>query len=560
MWTQHYNPVGNHLLSTLIAALPIVLLLSLLAFFKVKAWWAAVAGLGAAFLIAIVVYGMPATAATGAMLYGSVSGLFPIGWLVFTGMLIYNMSVETGEFKIVQKSIISVSADRRIQAVLIAFVFGAFLEGCAGFGAPVAISAALMIGLGFNPIYAAGLALIANTAPVAFGAVGIPVMTLAKVTGLDLLKLTTMAGRQLVIPSFLIPGWIVVAMSGWKGLKGVLPAVLVCGGVFSITQLVVATYFGPSLVDIVAGLVTMIALIVLMKYWQPAENWRFPSERDDSQPVTPGIVDCEAVDSKAVMKAWMPWVLMTLFVFIWGMPQVNTFLSGGAKDKPNALHKYAAISIPIPGLNGKVYRNTPVVPKKDKPEPAIYDFKWLSATGTGILVAAMIAGWFMGISRRRFVQVMGITLHKLRWSLLTIACMLGLGYCTRFSGMDATLGLAFTKTGWAYPFFAAVLGWLGTAVTGSDTSSNALFGSLQRITAEQLHLNPILIAASNSTGGVVGKMLDAQSIVVSAAATNHQGEESKILRFVFWHSVALVCIMGCLNLLMAYVVPWVVPK
>lgn len=561
-WTQVYNPTGHQLLSTLIAAVPIVTLLSLLAFFRVKAWWAAMAGLAIAYVIAVTVYGMPFTSAAAATAYGCLSGLFPIGWVVFGGMFLYNMSVETGHFLIVQKSIASVSVDRRVQALLIAFSFGAFLEGCAGFGAPVAISAAIMIGLGFSPLYAAGLALIANTAPVAFGSLGIPLTTLSSVTGLDLMKLSAMAGRQLSLVAFIIPAWIVVAMSGWRGLKGVWPAALVCGGTFAIVQLVVSNFFGPTVVAVTAGMMSIVALVIFTRFWQPAEIWRFPGEKADKTETPEVAIKSKgklAYNRASVIRAWLPWVLLTVFVFTWGMPNVKTFLNGGDKDAPNFLHNISLISVEMPDLHNKVYRDVPVVPQRDKPEPAIYNFNWLSATGSGILLAAMISAWFMKISRRMFFRIAGLTLHKLRWSLLTIACMLGVGYITRYSGMDATLGLAFTRTGVIYPFFAAVLGWLGTAVTGSDTASNALFGSLQRITAEQLHLNPILICTTNSTGGVVGKMLDAQSIVVSAAATDQQGTESSILRFVFWHSIALVCIVGTIALLQAYVFKWMVP-
>ena len=559
-WTQVYDPTGNQLLSTLIAAVPIVTLLSLLAFFRVKAWWAAMAGVAIAYVIAVTVYGMPIASAASATAYGCLSGLFPIGWVVFGGMFLYNMSVETGHFQIVQRSIASVSVDRRVQALLIAFSFGAFLEGCAGFGAPVAISAAIMIGLGFSPLYAAGLALIANTAPVAFGSLGIPLTTLSSVTGLDLMKLSAMAGRQLSLVALIIPAWIVVAMSGWRGLKGVWPAALVCGGTFSVVQLVVSNCFGPTVVAVTAGMMTIVALVVFTRFWQPAEIWRFPSEKADKTEAPEGKIKGKLAYSRAaVIKAWLPWVLLTAFVFTWGMPSVKMFLNGGDEGAPNFLHNISLISVEMPDLHNRVYRDVPVVPQRDKPEPAIYNFNWLSATGSGILLAAMISAWFMKISRRMFFRIAGSTLHKLRWSLLTIACMLGVGYITRYSGMDATLGLAFTRTGVIYPFFAAILGWLGTAVTGSDTASNALFGSLQRITAEQLHLNPILICTTNSTGGVVGKMLDAQSIVVSAAATDQQGTESSILRFVFWHSIALVCIMGTIALLQAYVFKWMVP-
>jgi len=582
-WTQVYDPLGSPWLSTLVAALPVVLLLGSLGLLGWSAPKAAALGLASALGVAVFVYGMPWKLAIASAAYGAAFGLFPIGWIVLAAIFLYSLTVQTGQFEIVKNSVAGLSADRRLQALLIAFSFGAFVEGAAGFGTPVAISAALMIGTGFSPIHAAGLALIANTSPVAFGALGTPITTLADVTGLNEMKLSAMAGRQLPIFSLIVPAWLVWTMAGWRGVRGVLPAILVSGGSFAAVQFWVANYFGPRLVDVAGGLVSLICLAVFLKLWRPAEIWQFGDK--------PATASHESHTMGEVISAWVPWVLLSVCVFVWGLPQVRTFFDGGltkaaiaaraAKspsgtaelkwwERPSAMAGITAIPVEVPYLHKQVFRDAPVVPKKADPETAVFRFNWLSATGTGILVAAVLSALWMGVPPARFVLAFGETVHRMRWPLFTIAVMLAIAYTTRYSGTDATLGLAFTRTGVLYPFFAAMLGWLGVALTGSDTSSNALFGSLQKITAEGLvqrgvlklpvEQASLLMAAANSTGGVMGKMIDAQSIVVSAAATQQPGQEGQILRFVFWHSLALAALMGGLVMLQAYVFPWMIPN
>jgi len=573
-FTQNYDPFDSPLLSTLLAALPIVLLLGLLATGRVAAHTAALAGLVAASLAAAFGFTPHEAAADGgtaawagtvlaAAASGAAYGLFPIGWIVLAAIFLYALTVETGQFELVKHSVMSLSADRRIQALLIAFCFGAFIEGAAGFGTPVAISAALLMGAGFKPIQAAGLALIANTSPVAFGALGTPITMLAKMTvpaGASLdgweLKLSQMAGRQLPFFSLIVPVWLVATMGGWRAVRGVWPALLVTGGSFALLQFLVANFVGPALVDVIAGLTSLTALALFLCAWQPA-----PDPQHASTATAPDVTPSRG----AVFGAWVPWLLLSVFVFLAGERHVKDWLN--KRNSP---------SFPVPGLYQRVYRAAPVAPEPapgqpNEPESAEFKFNFLSATGTAIFAAAVLSVAWLGVGPRRFLRIFAATCHRMRWPLVTIACMLALAYVTRYSGMDATLGLAFTRAGWLYPFFAALLGWLGVALTGSDTSSNALFGSLQKITAEGLVrrgiLPPgvtetgavVLLATANSTGGVMGKMIDAQSIVVSAAATGQSGQEGPILRFVFWHSLALAVLMGLLVLLQAYLWTGVIP-
>ncbi len=540
-WLQVYDPLNSPFLSTFVAALPIVVLLGLLGWGHVSAHLAAAAGLVTALVAAVVVFHMPATTAMAAAVDGAAYGLFPIGWIVVMAIFLYALTVDTGQFEVVKRSVASLSPDRRIQALLIAFSFGAFVEGAAGFGTPVAISSALLIGAGFPPLQAAGMALIANTAPVAFGALGTPIKVLADTSGLDEMLLSQMAGRQLPFFSLLVPAWMICTMSGWRGLRGVWPAVLVCGGVFAAVQFYTSNYMGSRLVDVAAGLASLIALTLFVKVWQPRDVWRFADEAVTDIPVA------NADSRAAVISAWFPWALLSVCVFAWGLQDVKSFFDD-----------HTAVKFAVPGLDQQVQRNKEVAVDA-KPEVAEFKINWLSATGTSIFTAAVLSAIWMGVAPVRFVQVLLRTIVQMRYALLTIALMLAIAYVTRYSGMDATLGLAFTKTGVLYPFFAAMLGWLGVALTGSDTSANALFGSLQRITAERLGLNPILICTANSTGGVMGKMIDAQSIVVSAVATQQTGNEGQILRFVFWHSVALASMVGLLTLAQAYWLTWMVP-
>ncbi len=552
-WVQVYNPLGSALLSTLAAALPIVLLLFTLGVLEWKAHQAALAGLLAAVLIAVFVYGMPARAAAAAALYGIAYGLFPIGWIVLNAVFLYELTVSTGTFEIVKSSVAHLSADRRIQALLVAFSFGIFIEGAAGFGTPVAISSALMMGLGFSPLHAAGLSLIANTAPVAFGAIGTPILTLAGVTGIDAQQLSTMAGRQLAFVSVLIPLWLVMTYSGWKGLRGVWPAALVSGGSFAVVQILWSNFMGPELVGILGGVVSLVSTALFCTWWKPAEVWGAPAASSERVKVA----RADAV------RAWMPWVFLSFFVMLWGIGPVKEGLRRGSILAP---------SFDVPALHHMVYRDYPVVPvavdrtrladasyRSARAEPARFMLNWLSATGTGIFFAAIATMLYLRVPRASFFAIWVRTFRRMKWPLVTISVMMSIGFITRYSGTDATLGLAFTRTGFFYPFFAALLGWLGVALTGSDTSSNVLFGSLQKITAQQLGLNPVLITAANSTGGVMGKMIDAQSIVVATASTGQHGQEGRILRFVFWHSIVLAAIMGIIVMLQAHVFPWMIP-
>jgi lactate permease len=560
-WTQSYLPLGNLYFSALVAALPVIVLLGALAFFHVKAHWAALLGLTMALLIATLVYGMPGSMASATVLHGAAYGLFPIGWIVLNAIFVYDVTVKTGKFEVVKDTIAGLASDRRIQVLLIGYSFGAFIEGAAGFGTPVAISAAMLIGLGFKPLQAAGLALIGNTAPVAYGALGTPVLVLAKVTNLPLEHLSAMVGRQLPFFSVLVPFWLVWAMAGFKGMKEVWPACLVAGVSFAIPQYLVSNFHGPWVVDIVASGVSIAAMVVLLRFWQPKTVWRFAGER--AADADPGLVHGAAVprsvgaaaagstsrrpSSKEAWVAWMPWIILSVFVFAWGLPQVKTWLNGWH----NPTWK-------VPFLHNLVLRAPPVVPHPT-PEPATFSLNYLSATGTGLLLAGIVSGLLLGVPVRQLVQIYLGTLKRVRFSLLTIAAMLALGFTTRYAGSDATMGLAFASTGRAFPFFSALLGWLGVALTGSDTSSNVLFGNLQQVTAQQVGISPVLAAATNSSGGVMGKMIDAQSIVVAGVATGQVGQEGSILRYVFFHSVALAALVGLLVTLQAYVLTGMVP-
>ena len=538
MWPQSYDPLHNVALSTLCAALPVVVLLGTLAVLRVKAHVAALLGLATALAIAVSVFGMPVRMALGTAAYGIAYGLFPIGWIVLNVIFLYQLTEQRGLFAILRESITTITRDRRLQLLLVAFCFGAFFEGASGFGTPVAVTGAILIGLGFPPLLASGLSLIANTAPVAFGALGTPIIALQAVTELDLKRLSAMVGRQLPLFSVIVPFWLVWAFAGLRGTLEVWPAILVAGVSFAVPQFLISNWHGPWLVDVVAAVVSMGAVTLFLRFWRPRRHWGLEGEPDVTSQAGPAAL------SRDVLRAWVPWIILSVLVFIWGLPQTKAMLDG-----------ISIVRVPVPGLHNLVQRVPPVVAVA-KPEPAVYNLNWLSATGSGILVAALIAGLVMGYRPRELARAYGSTLKLVRFSLLTIAAMLAIGFTTRYSGLDATLGLAFARTGWLYPFFGTLLGWLGVALTGSDTSSNVLFGSLQRITAEQLGLSPILMAAANSSGGVMGKMVDAQSIVVASTATRWYGHEGDILRYVFFHSLVLACLVGLLVLLQAYVFPF----
>lgn len=566
-WSQVYDPLNNVLLSTALAAVPILVLLGSLGLFRIKAHFAALLGLGASLIVAVTVFRMPVSMILASAGYGAAYGLFPIGWIVLNVIFLYQLTNECGLFDRLRHSITDLTEDRRLQLLLVAFSFGAFIEGACGFGTPVAVTGAILIGLGFTPLSASGLSLIANTAPVAFGALGAPLIGLQGVTGLDLKQLSAMVGRQLPFFSLIVPFWLIWAFAGFRGMLEIWPAILVAGACFAIPQFLVSNFHGPWLVDVVAAIVSIAALATFLKFWQPKRIWRLEvSTESGSDRVDQGVsearpsgralstdvlADAPASDTirssrSEMFKAWQPWIILSLVVFLWGLPQTKGFLDGVAAPK-----------IPVHGLDKLVLRVPPVV-AKPVAENAVFNFNFLSASGSGILLASIIAGLAMGYSIPGLLSIYWKTLKLVRYSLLTIAAMMAIGFTTRYSGMDATLGLAFARTGWLYPFFGTMLGWLGVALTGSDTSSNVLFGSLQKITATQLGLSPILMGAANSSGGVMGKMIDAQSIVVASTATRWYGHEGDILRYVFFHSLVLAALVGVLVLLQAYVFTWMV--
>ena len=553
MWSQVYDPLHSIALSALLAAVPVVVLLGALGIFHLKAHIAALLGLAASLLISVFEFGMPVQMSMISAVYGAMYGLLPIGWIILNVIFLYQLTLQKGHFKILQTSIANVTEDRRLQLLLIAFAFGAFFEGAAGFGTPVAVTGAILIGIGFSPLAASGLCLIANTAPVAFGAIGTPVIALSAVTGLDLLQLSKQIGHQLPFFSVIIPFWLIWAFAGFRGMIQIWPAILVTGVCFAVPQYLVSTLHGPWLVDIIASIISMAALTLFLRVWQPGTMWlsmsRNPalnvdSESTKGEPIAT-IFRYEPEEGTQItradtVKAWLPLVILSVAVFLWGIPQFKMFLDGLFNPK-----------LPVLGLDKLILRVPPLVPEP-RPEPAVYALSLLSATGTGILVAAILSGFLMGYSPVGLARVYWQTLKLVRFSLLTIACMLALGFVTRYSGTDATLGLAFAHTGALYPMFGTLLGWLGVALTGSDTSSNVLFGGLQKITAQQLGLNPVLMAAANSSGGVMGKMIDAQSLVVASTATRWYGHEGVILRFVFFHSIALAVLMGILVTIQAH--------
>lgn len=546
IWQQIYDPMGNMAISTLLAAIPVVVMLVGLGFLHMKAHMAAAAGLVSAILIATIVYGMPAEMAGKAAFLGGLTGLLPIGWIVLNIIFLHQLTEQNGSFKVLQDSIAGITEDRRLQLLLIAFAFGAFFEGAAGFGTPVAVTAAILIGLGFSPLAASGLSLIANTAPVAYGALGTPIITLAKVHGYDVFAVSAMVGRQLPFFSLLVPFWLIWAFAGRKAMMEIWPAILVTGVSFAIPQFLVSNYYGPELVDVIAAMVSMACLVLFLKVWQPKQIWRSTSLKGHEADGGEGQVAAtrQAHPTGTVVRAWMPWVILTVFVFIWGLPDVKAYFNSIFAPK-----------FPIDGLHNLVEKVPPVVPKATK-EAATYVFGLLSATGTGIFVSAIIGGLLMKYSPVALVKNYVKTFWLVRYSLITIVLMLALGTLTRYSGLDTTLGLAFAATGVFYPFFGTLMGWLGVALTGSDTASNVLFGGMQKVAAEQLDLSANLMGAANSSGGVMGKMIDAQSIVVASTATRWFNKEGVILRYVFFHSIALACLVGILVTLQAYVPPF----
>jgi lactate permease len=547
-WQQTYDPFHSMVLSTALAAVPVVVMLVSLGFLHIKAHIAAGLGLLAALAIAVFAYGMPAEMAGKAAVLGGITGLLPIGWIVLNVIFLHRLADESGACKIQEDSIANITQDRRLQLLLIAFSYGAFFEGAAGFGTPVAVTAAILIGLGFSPLAASGLSLIANTAPVAFGALGTPVITLAKVHGYDLATITAMIGRPLTFFSVLVPFWLIWAFAGFKGMKEVWPAILVSGLSFAIPQFLISNYIGPELVAVGSAICSMTCLILFLRVWKPKTVWTSTSLKGRKEAEAAGKVGGPAQfkqhPTAVVVRAWLPWLVLSVFVFIWGLPPVKAALNG-----------IFAPAFPITGLHNLIEKMPPVVPKPTK-EGAVYVLGLLSATGTGILLAAIVGGFLMKYSLVDLVKFYGRTMVRVRYSLMTIVLMLALGTLTRYSGLDTTLGLAFAGTGVFYPFFGTLMGWLGVALTGSDTAANVLFGGMQRVAAEQLGLSPNLMGAANSVGGVMGKMIDAQSIVVASTATGWFNHEGDILRYVFFHSIALAALAGIGTTLQAYVWPF----
>jgi lactate permease len=547
-WSQSYDPLGAWPLSTAVAALPVVTLFFVLVALRARVWVAAFCGMLMAIGLALGVFGMPARLAGGAVVAGIVFGFLRIAWIIIASIFLYHVAVETGQFAVMKRSIARLSSDRRIQAVLIAFCFGAFLEGTGGGGAPVAIAGAFLIGLGFKPFEAAVLCLIANTAPVAWGGVGNPIRVLHGVTGLPEFDLSAMAGRILPPFSLILPIWLVRTMTGWKGTLEVLPALLVAGGSFAAMQFYWSNYVEIGLVDVTAALFSLVATVLFLKVWRPARV-----ERVDA-PAAGSVAAVEADDllkgapltARQIAKGWSPFIVASVFIFVTGVPALNAYL------------KSPALNVPLGVLHNQVQKVSPVSPKPT-PEPAVMDLNVLALPGTAVVVATFLVAPFLGMPFGRSLAMFGRTVRQLVPSLAAISCMVGLAYVTKYAGMDAVLGLSLTHTGWVYPFFGTLLGWMGVALTGTDAGSNALFGNLQKVTAEQLGLNPILMASANTTGGVMGKMIDAQSIVVASISTHQEGNEAAIFKAVFWHSLTLASLVGVVVMLYAYAWPWLVP-
>ena len=534
MWQQDYLPIADSLaLSALAAALPIFVLLLLLGVFRKPAWIAALSGLAAAAVIAIFVYEMPLGRAVGSTTYGAAFGLFPIGWIVYWAIVLYRLTLETGKFEIIKDSIGGLTSDRRLQAMLIAFALGAFIEGAAGFGTPVAVAAAMLTGLGFSPFFAAAICLLANTAPVAFGSIGIPVVTLAEVTGLDEQLLSAWVGRLCAPVAIFIPAYLIMVMGGFRALKGVLPAAVVCGVAFASMQFIISNFVGPHLVDIIAALTAILGLVVLFKVWQPSDEFHMEGESQ-------AVLEVKKHPAGETLLAWSPYLFLVFFVLIWGTPATAAFLS--------------MVSVPIewPGLHNAVERVPPAV-EAAAPYAAVFNFNWLAAAGTACMLSTIASAFVLRFSPGAYVRLLGSVAVQLFFSLLTIAAVLGLAFLMNYSGATVTLGLAFSATGVLFPYFSAMLGWLGVFLSGSDTSANALFGNLQVVTANQLQFDPAVMASANSAGGVMGKMISLQSLAVAVAATGmSRSQEGQLFRFTFKHSVFLASIVGLLTAAYAY--------
>ena len=537
MWQQATDPLQSIALSATVAVIPIIFLFALLISRKVAGHIATVMTLIVGFIIAVVVFGMPAGLAGMSALYGMISGLFPIGWIVLNAVFLYNISVESGSFAIVRDSIESVTSDRRIQALLIAFCFGAFLEGAAGFGAPVAITAGMLVGLGFEAFYAAGVCLIANTAPVAFGGIGIAIITAGHLTNIDPDILSKMIAHQLPFIAFIIPLWLVLIISGWKGAKAAWPAILVTGASYALTMFLTASFLGPTLPDVLSAIVSILCLIGLLRVWQPEEIWRFPNERSQAD-----FHEARPIHSTGqLFRAWMPFILLVIFVGGWGIQGFQALLGK------------VTLIIPFGILNGAISSNGSLLTVN-------YSFAWLGAAGTAILFAAILSAIFLRVSRKTFWRIAFQTLAELYKPLVTIASIVGFAYVANYSGMSIAIGNALTLTGRFFPFLAPLLGWFGVFITGSDTSSNALFSNIQLQTARAIGVSPVLTVAANSSGGVAAKMISPQSIAVATASTKLTGQEGRLFRFTILHSIALVLIVCAITYIQAYYAQWMIPS
>ena len=544
-WTQIYDPAGGALLSALLAGIPLFALFYMLAVRRAKGHYAAATAVILSFLLAVLVWGMPVGTAFSSLIYGAAFGLFPIIWIVITAVWVYNMTVESGEFEHIKQSLARLTDDRRLQAIFIAFAFGSFIEGTAGFGTPVAITAAMLVGLGFQPLYAAGICLIANTAPVAFGAIGVPVIVAGQVSGFSDLTISQIVGRQLPFLSVIVPLWLCVVMCGFRRAMEVLPAIAVAGISFAASQFLFSNFHGPTLPDIMSALTTIVALVLLLRVWKPARIWRFAGE-------SASVLEGAPPSAGVVLRAWGPYIILAVMVFLWGLPQFKNLL--------NAIPG-AVVTFAWSGLDGMVHKAAPILAAgKDPNYPAMFTFNWLSAGGTAILLAGFFSVPFMpGYSFGTAVACFARTAVQLRFPILTIAMILGLAYLMNYSGMSSTLGIAFTLTGSLFPLFSPLLGWLGVFLTGSDTSSNALFCGMQRSTAEVVGMDPHLAVAANSSGGVTGKMISPQSISVATAATNLVGQEGNLFRFTLGHSVAMTLFICVLTYLQSGVLHWMLP-
>ena len=562
-WQQIYDPMGNIWLSSAIALIPIIFFFLALAVFRLKGSVAGTITVVLALLVALFLYQMPVTLALSSAIYGFFYGLWPIAWIIIGAVFLYKVTVKTGQFDIIRSSILSLTEDQRLQMLLVGFAFGTFLEGAAGFGAPVAITAALLVGLGFKPLYAAGLCLIVNTAPVAFGAMGIPIIVAGQVSGVDTMAISQMVGRQLpfIVPIVLV--WIMAIMDGWRGVRETFPAIVVGGGSFAIAQFLTSNYIGPELPDITAAIASLVSLTLLFKVWQPKHIFRFENQVDgknqmgDNTSVSAPLPTTHYSPAQ-IIKAWMPFVILTAMVSLWSIKPFKDLFVKGKDGHPDGALVDMVMSINVPYLHNAVQKLPPVVTKITD-YAAIYKFDWFSATGTAIMLAAIISIVMLKMRPKQALSTFGETINELRTPIYSIGMVLAFAFIANYSGLSATLALALAHTGKAFTFFSPFLGWLGVFLTGSDTSANALFAALQATTARQIGVPEVLLVAANTSGGVTGKMISPQSIAIACAATGLVGKESDLFRFTVKHSIIFTIMMGVLVTLQAYVVPWMIP-